>query len=58
MKVNLTKKDLECINTGCTGFFLESPDEHTLPYERKGYNQWQKTCYKITDALAEMEKGK
>tara|TARA_R100001163_G_scaffold18740_1_gene16519 strand:+ start:441 stop:617 length:177 start_codon:yes stop_codon:yes gene_type:complete len=58
VRVNLTKKDLECIYTGCTGHYLEPPDEFCHPDEHKEYNQWQKTCYKITDALAEMEKGK
>tara|TARA_R100000655_G_scaffold71676_3_gene110108 strand:- start:1959 stop:2135 length:177 start_codon:yes stop_codon:yes gene_type:complete len=58
MKVNLTKKDLECIFTGCTGHYLIPPDEYDRPDQHKKYNQWQKTCYKISDALAEMEKGK
>ena len=58
MKINLTKRDLECIETGCSGFFHETPDEHALPYERKGYNQWQKTRQKVWKALDEMEKGK
>ena len=57
MKVNLTKRDLECIHAGCTGHYLHTPDEYDDPRIHKAYNQWQKTCYKITDALAEMVKG-
>ena len=58
MKVNLTKKDLECIETGCSGFFLETPDEFSLPDYKKDYEQWQKTKEKLWKALDEMEKGK
>ena len=58
MRVNLTKKDLECILEGATGHYLESPDELDDVGYHENYNQWQKTCYKLRDALAEMEKGK
>ena len=58
MKINLTKKDLECILSGATGHFLESPNELDSVGYQENYNQWQKTCNKIQDALDEMEKGK
>lgn len=58
MRINLSKKDLECIYTGATGFYLESPDELDGVDYHENYNQWQKTRLKIADALDEMEKTK
>ncbi len=35
MKVNLTKRDLECIHAGCTGHYLHTPDEYDDPHIQK-----------------------
>ena len=58
MKINLSKRDLECIDTGCTGHYLIPPDEYNRPDQHKMYNQWKKTRQKIWKSLKEMEKGK
>ena len=58
MNINLTKKDLECILTGATGYYLEPPDEFDDVEHHENYNQWQKTFLKIADALDGMENKK
>lgn len=58
MNINLTKKDLDCILKGATGFYLESPDELDDVDYHENYNQWQKTSQKLYKASDEMEKTK
>jgi len=58
MNINMTKKDLECILSGATGYYLESPDELDDVGYHENYNQWQKTCQKLYKSLDEMEKDK
>lgn len=57
MNINLTKKDLEVCLCACD-FFVEAPDELSLPDYKEKYEQWQKTKAKLWKALDEMEKGK
>jgi|TARA_R110000822_G_scaffold155390_1_gene295193 hypothetical protein len=57
MKVNLTKKDIECLQIGCNEHYAIVPDEFEAQETHNNYNQWQMTEPKLTKALAKIKEA-